>query len=371
MPPKKIKTKIQTNASGGGTLASKGKAEQDVEVEDEDEIDVELGRHGKHGSTSVPTDVYTTSENETPEQIIQARGYQLQEKLGAGAFATVFKAIKLTEQFVTACKVIEIKRKKKRRLNDLKHELYVLEKARHEHIIKLYEHFIIDEKVYIFMEFAAGGTLSEYVRKKGPLRESRAKRWFREIASAIQYMHSKGISHRDLKLGNILLNEHKQCKVTDFGLSRVSYKKDKGVLYCTSYCGTEPYMAPEILKKDEEGRRLYDPLIADIWALGVCLYAMINKAYPFNPEDKEIMITNQLQRKWKFVKKQRQKLSEEVKDLIRHLLEPEVKARITFHGIMAHPWLNTETNDEDKEDRLDEKKSEKKVDEKKTDAKKL
>lgn len=189
------------------------------------------------------------------------------------------------------------------------------------------------------MEFASGGTLSEYVRKKGPLREIRCKKWFVEIASAIQHMHRTGISHRDLKLGNILLSEDKHCKVTDFGLSRVSYKPTKGVLYCTSYCGTEPYMAPEILNKNENNKRLYDPLIADIWALGVCLYAMLNKAYPFNPEDKEIMLSNQLNRKWKLVKKQRTRLSDDAKDLIRHMLEPDVKRRITFLGIMTHPWL--------------------------------
>jgi len=66
---------------------------------------------------------------------------------------------------------------------------------------------------------------------------------------------------------------------------------------------------------------------------------MLNKAYPFNPEDKELMIINQIERKWKFVKKQRNKLSNEVKDLVRHLLEPDPKRRITFLGIASHTWM--------------------------------
>ena len=94
-----------------------------------------------------------------------------------------------------------------------------------------------------------------------------------------------------------------------------------------------------MIRKDEFGKRIYDPLSADMWALGVCLYAMINKAYPFNPEDKELMVSNQLQRKWKFVKKQRNKLTNEVKDLVRNLLEPDPKRRITFLGIAAHVWM--------------------------------
>ena len=67
---------------------------------------------------------------------------------------------------------------------------------------------------------------------------------------------------------------------------------------------------------------------------------MVNKAYPFNPEDKELMVSNQMQRKWKFVKKQRNKLSNDLKDLIRNLLEPDPKRRITFLGIASHCWMN-------------------------------
>jgi len=135
----------------------------------------------------------------------------------------------------------------------------------HINIIKLYEHFLIDEKVYIFLEFASSGTLSEYVRKRGPLKETKARKWFKQICSGLYHMHSHGISHRgllkflilfffsieltvkifsDLKLGNILIDENRNCKITDFGLSRVSYRKGYGIFYCTSYCGTEPYMEP-------------------------------------------------------------------------------------------------------------------------------
>lgn len=290
-------------------------------------------------SLGLPTNVYHCQENEKPENIIIEHGYDLKDKVGAGAFASVFKARRIADDQMVACKVIEIKRKRKERLTDLKNELYVLEKVEHPNIVKLYEHFVIDDKVYIFMEFASGGTLSEYVRKKGPVKEKRARRWFLEIASAIQHLHRLSISHRDLKLGNILLDADKKAKVTDFGLSRISYRPTKGVLYCTSCCGTEPYMAPEILKKRSDGTRLYDPMVSDVWALGVCLYAMVNKAYPFNPEDKELMISNQLHRKWKFVRKQKNRLTNEVKDLVRHMLEPNPRKRITLLGIMGHPWL--------------------------------
>ena len=147
----------------------------------------------------VPIDIYTTNDFETAEQIVEARGYVLQERIGSGAFAQVYKAWHVTEQVYTACKIIELKKKKKKRLNDLKHELYVLDKMDHPNIIKMYEHFLVDEKVYIFLEYASCGTLSDYVRKRGPLKESRSRKWFKQICSGLYHMHSHGISHRDIK----------------------------------------------------------------------------------------------------------------------------------------------------------------------------
>ncbi|RWS19073.1 protein kinase-like protein 1 [Leptotrombidium deliense] len=87
-------------------------------------------------------------------------------------------------------------------------------------------------------------------------------------------MHMIGISHRDLKLGNIVLSEKGECKVTYFGLSRLSYRRGKGIIFTNKYSGTKPYIAPEILclkfKTEAEIRKwYYDPLPADIWALGI------------------------------------------------------------------------------------------------------
>ena len=298
-------------------------------------------------SIKLNTDVIKTFV-EKPETVLLSKGYILKEKIGAGAFAQVYKAVRKSDNRIMACKVIDICKKKRDKLTDLQNELFVLEKIRHKNLVCLYDHFVLNYRLYIFIEYASGGTLSELVRREGPLSENIARPWFLEVTSALQHMHRLGISHRDLKLGNILLDASQTCKVTDFGLSRVSYKPSRGILYCTSCCGTEPYMAPEILRKRSNGTRLYDPMTADIWALGVCLYAMINKAYPFNPENKEVMILHQLQRKWKFVRKLRKTFSSEVKDLIRNLLEPNPRKRLTLFGIFSHPLcLMKQTDEED------------------------
>lgn len=316
--------------------------EEDL-VEDEvepPELPVRGVIYDKKIEIQVPTPVMQKKEGQTEEDIVKSKGYEMGKELGHGAFATVYKVNRLKDNYPLAVKVVDLSKRKRKRISDLRYELYVLKKCDHPNMVKLFDDFIIGDKFYIFMELASGGTLSDYIRKKGPLKEAPAKVLFRHITLAIQHMHSKGLSHRDLKLGNILLTEDKECKVTDFGLSRVSYKKEKGIVFCTSYCGTEPYMAPEILKKLPNGKRHYDPIIADVWAMGVCLYAMVNKAYPFNPEDKELMLQHQLNRKWKFVRKQRQRLSDEVKDLIKAMLEPNPKKRIICRHILIHPWLH-------------------------------
>lgn len=173
-------------------------------------------------------------------------------------------------------------------------------------------------------------------------------------------MHQRGFSHRDLKLPNILLKKprdpisgktilgHRTCKVTDFGLSRVSWTDSKGPFLCISFVGTCPYMSPEILQieiSNERGEELkpYNPMIADIWALGVCLYAMLCRAYPFNPDPKVNSRSSVVQLmkdgNFKFARKVRKTLSSEAKDLIKNMLTADVDSRITFAGILTHEWM--------------------------------
>jgi serine/threonine protein kinase len=123
------------------------------------------------------------------------------------------------------------------------------------------------------MELCAGGDLLNYVRKRRKLKEDVAKYVFRQVVDGLQYCHSKGIVHRDMKLDNLLLDESGTVKICDFGVSKQLTSSHETM---TEQCGTPAYIAPEILK--DKGYRGFG---VDIWSLGVCLYALLYGTVPF------------------------------------------------------------------------------------------
>lgn len=155
-----------------------------------------------------------------------------------------------------------------------KNELFIIQRTQHPHIIKLYGHFIVDVEnvrhVFIFMQFAEGLSLSRYMRlkevKENMLPEKTCQRFAGQIISAVNHMHSKGIAHCDLKMGNVLLDKDQNCLVADFGLSLVAYRPSKGGTQMSSkFKGTRSYMSPEILLLQEYSNVTYNPFTADCW----------------------------------------------------------------------------------------------------------
>ncbi|EGR30993.1 protein kinase domain protein [Ichthyophthirius multifiliis] len=136
--------------------------------------------------------------------------------------------------------------------------------------------------VNIIMEYIPGNSLHGYLKQQANRRlsENDAINIFRQIVSSIEYCHSKQICHRDIKLENILLDENNNPKLIDFGFSTCIPNDKKYKMFC----GTPSYMAPEIINKQE-----YCGPPADIWALGVLLYALLNGTFPFKGQtDKEL-----------------------------------------------------------------------------------
>ena len=146
----------------------------------------------------------------------------------------------------------------------------------HEAICAIHEIGETDDgQMYIVMPFYEGQTLKDFVNG-GPLPPKLVENFSRQIASGLQAAHNKGVIHRDIKPGNIIVDEHQHVKILDFGLAKLSGQMD--LTQTSLSVGTVPYMAPEqLLSRTVDAR-------TDIWALGAVMYEMLTGYRPFEGE---------------------------------------------------------------------------------------
>ncbi len=215
-------------------------------------------------------------------------------------------------------------------------------KLHHPYVIELEAVFRTDGYLVLILEYASGGSLRRYLSSKGPLAESEARSYFQQLMLAVDYCHKMGVSSRDIKPDNILLNENNEVKLADFG-----YSKDENMQsMANTRLGTPAYTAPEIFKYQPGDKQGYDPKAVDVWSCGVTLFQMVCGRLPFTrPEDiqkkyavySELIMQRLLDGDFAFP--QEIPLSEELKDLLRNMLNIDPKARMTVKEISKHPWF--------------------------------
>jgi serine/threonine protein kinase len=214
-----------------------------------------------------------------------------------------------------------------------------MKNLRHNLIIRILETIETSKYILIVMENISGGDLLSFVKKRTKLSEKIAKFIFKQLITALKYIHSHNIVHRDIKLDNILIDLNNNIKLCDFGVGKQIHKgtllKDK--------CGTPAYIAPEILRS--EG---YEGPPVDMWSSGVVLYAMLSGTVPFKPANlKEL---NKVIQKGEYPPIP--DISKEAAHLINGLLEIDPKKRFTIEKVMNHPWLIMNSNDKSDENKL-------------------
>ncbi|KAM8984331.1 maternal embryonic leucine zipper kinase isoform 2-T3 [Ara ararauna] len=203
--------------------------------------------------------------------------YELHETIGTGGFAKV----KLGRHLLTGEKVA-IKIMDKLALGDdlprVKTEIDAMKNLNHQHICQLYHVIETSKKIFMVLEYCPGGELFDYIISKDHLSEEEARVFFRQIVSAIAYVHSQGYAHRDLKPENLLIDEEHNLKLIDFGLCA----KPKGGLdyHLNTCCGSPAYAAPELIQG-----KAYIGSEADIWSMGVLLYALLCGYLPFDDDN--------------------------------------------------------------------------------------
>lgn len=255
--------------------------------------------------------------------------YELGRLLGHGTFAKVYHAKNLHTGKNVAMKIVgKEKVIKVGMMEQVKREIAVMKMVRHPNIVELYEVMASKTKIYFAMELVRGGELFSKI-SKGRLDEESARHYFKQLISAIDFCHSRGVYHRDLKPENLLLDENGDLKVTDFGLSAFTdHIRQDGLLHTT--CGTPAYVAPEIISK-----KGYDGAKADIWSCGVILYVLLAGFLPF--QDDNIMAMYRKIYRGDF--KCPPWFSPESRRLITRLLDPSPGTRITASKIMESSWL--------------------------------
>ena len=201
--------------------------------------------------------------------------YVLGKQIGQGAYAVVKEGINKTNNCKVAIKVYEkYKLLDAQRKKCVTREVAILKKISHPNIVHFYEVVDNPKQMYLVFELIKGKSLCSYVRSKDgkKLDDKEARNVFTQVVSGIEYCHSLGILHRDVKLDNILIDESHNVKVIDFGFATIEQPNTQ----LKSFCGTPSYMAPEIvLKKPYNGKP------ADVWALGILLYALVTGKFPF------------------------------------------------------------------------------------------
>ncbi|ORX89742.1 hypothetical protein K493DRAFT_232569 [Basidiobolus meristosporus CBS 931.73] len=146
----------------------------------------------------------------------------------------------------------------------------------HPNIVALKNFRVTETHYYLFYEYVDGCQLAEKIGKRG-ISEEKVKQYFHQIVAALSYCHSYNITHRDIKIENILVDKRDNIKLIDFGLA--NFYNRNAVL--KTACGSLPYTAPEILR----GEPYVGPEV-DIWSLGVVLFVMVSGYLPFGDPSK-------------------------------------------------------------------------------------
>lgn len=234
-------------------------------------------------STSSTADITSDIPIQTFSQrkrYVTPQDFELLKVIGMGAFGKVLQVRNKKTQKVHAMKVISkrLLKKKPTYIANMQAESEIMTKVNHPFIVTMHCSFQTREKLFIVMEFLAGGELFLRLGREGIFLESTAKFYIAEIVLALEYLHSKGILHRDLKPENILLGSDGHLCLTDFGLAK-DFGWDKGLQdedgRTLTVCGTQEYMAPEMV-----ARKGYTKA-ADWWSLGCIAYEMLAGNPPF------------------------------------------------------------------------------------------
>ena len=260
----------------------------------------------------------------------KTRKYTKGRFLGKGGFAKCYELICQDNNKVFAAKMLPLSdiktdRQKQKLLTEIK-----IHKSLHHQQIVAFEHYFKDNSnVYMLLELCQNQTLNELFERRKKLSEIEVQCYIIQLIRALQYLHSHRVVHRDLKLGNLFLNDKMELKVGDFGLAtKLDFEGERK----KTVCGTPNYIAPEVLYGTGHSYEV------DIWAIGVIIYTLLIGKPPF--ETREVKTTYTKIKKADFSFPIISKISVAAKNIIKKILILDPKKRPSLNDLLSDDFFN-------------------------------
>lgn len=253
--------------------------------------------------------------------------YSIVHSTGTGGFSKVFLGMHNHTGSKVAIKMISNTEGDEdgMQLKRIENEIRIQRQLDHPFIPKIYEIIRSEDYTYIVMEYLQNGMLYTKLLDNGPYCEEDAQVIFGELILALKHIHSHKVVHHDIKLENIMIDNNRNIRLIDYGLS---IKEDDAGLK-NHQTGSTPYAAPEVIKGKEY---TYG---SDIWSCGIVLYALLFGSLPFDADDLEeignLVVNSEINYPTT--------ASDDAVDLLKKLLAKSRKSRISMENILKHPWI--------------------------------
>ena len=251
--------------------------------------------------------------------------------LGSGAFGEVRL---VTHKHTGHERAVKIFRKStypsKREISKLQSEIEILRTLDHPNIIQIYEYFDDPKRFYIIMEKCEGGELYSQIVRQSSFTEQDAQRIIRQLVSAVSYLHSHKIVHRDVKPENILFeypDDLSSIKLIDFGVASFFEESQR----MKEPVGTFYYAAPEVMGKDYDSK-------CDMWSIGIIAFLLLTGRPPFEQADDSVITDKVKALKFEDLQASLTAVSSHAADFVRQLIQP-AESRASARQALSHAWL--------------------------------
>ena len=318
------------NGGGGGAFIAAASSPSSLLLRRQSEEEEERG--GETMSTRTKAMMSGDKKSNNNSRLSE---YNLLDLVGEGSFGKVYKARKKFTGETSAIKFIAKKGKTERDLRSLRQEIDILRVLKHPNIIAMRDAFETEHEFCVVMEYAQG-ELFEVLEDDRTLPELEVKAIARQLVSALHYLHTNRVIHRDMKPQNVLIGANKVVKLCDFGFAR-SIRSQSMVM--TSIKGTPLYMAPELVQEQPYNHTV------DLWSLGVILYELFVGKPPFFTNSIYTLIQKIVRDPLTWP----EDMSAEFKSFLRGLLNKRPSERLSWPALLEHPFVRKSEYDDEHE----------------------